>query len=243
MKRALFVVFACLALIGPARRPGQTQFRRHLEAVRPGHAGSVHAERDDRGSGRHGADGATISQMGEFKTSYKLDGTEAPSPMNFNGMTIDRMTKLVWERKKLLLVTTSKMEGQSIEFKSAWSLTADGSLLTETTFPDFQGGGPPITMKATYRGLTRVWYSRRRGANRRRLLHHHHGDRCAAVLADRVVLNDVEARHQVRQRSTLTMSAASWPASNFRVVQLVDVHAEPLRPVARISRIPDGEGA
>ena len=37
------------------------------------------------------------------------------------------------------------------EFKSAWSLTADGALATETTFPDFQGGGPPITLKATYK--------------------------------------------------------------------------------------------
>ena len=93
----------------------------------------------------------TTSQMGEFKTSYKLDGSEAPSPMAFNGMTIDRMTKLVWEGSKLLLITTSKVEGQSFEFKSAWSLTADGALATETTVPDFQGGGAPITMKATYK--------------------------------------------------------------------------------------------
>ena len=94
---------------------------------------------------------ATTSQMGEFKTSYKLNGSESPSPMNFNGTTIDRMTKLVWEGNKLLLITTSKVEGQPIEFKSAWSLTADGALATETTFPDFQGGGAPITLKATYK--------------------------------------------------------------------------------------------
>jgi hypothetical protein len=94
---------------------------------------------------------ATTSQMGEFKTSYKLDGSEAPSPMDFNGMKIDRMTKLVWEGSKALLITTSKMEGQTLEFKSAWSLTADGALATETTFPDFQGGGSPITLKATYK--------------------------------------------------------------------------------------------
>jgi hypothetical protein len=93
----------------------------------------------------------TTSQMGQFKTSYKLDGSEAPSPLDFNGMTIDRMTKLVWEGAKLMLITTSKMEGQSLEFKSAWSLTADGALATETTVPDFQGGGAPITTKATYK--------------------------------------------------------------------------------------------
>ena len=94
---------------------------------------------------------ATSSQMGEFKTSYKLDGSEAPSPLDFNGTTIDRMTKLVWEGNKLFLITTSKMEGQSLEFKSVWSLTADGALATETTFPDFQGGGAPTTTKATYK--------------------------------------------------------------------------------------------
>ena len=93
----------------------------------------------------------TTSQMGEFKTSHKLDGSEAPSPLDFNGMTIDRMSKLVWEGNKLFLITTSKMEGQSLEFKSAWWLTADGALVTETTFPDFQGGGAPITTKATYK--------------------------------------------------------------------------------------------
>ena len=93
----------------------------------------------------------TTSQMGEFKTSYKLDGSEAPSPMEFQGMTIDRMTKLVWEGNKLLLTTSSRMEAQSIEFKSAWSLTADGALATETTVPDFQGGGAPIIVKATYK--------------------------------------------------------------------------------------------
>jgi hypothetical protein len=94
---------------------------------------------------------STTSRMGEFKTSYKLDGSEAPSPLDFNGMTIDRMTKLVWDGSRLMLITTSKAEGQTLEFKSACSLTADGALATETTVPDFQGGGAPITTKATYR--------------------------------------------------------------------------------------------
>src|SRR5690348_17000972 len=93
----------------------------------------------------------TTAQMGEFKTSYKLDGSEGPSPMAFNGTTIDRMTKLAWEGRRLLLITTSKMEGQSFEFKSVWSLTAEGALATETTFPDFQNGGKPTTLKATYK--------------------------------------------------------------------------------------------
>jgi hypothetical protein len=93
----------------------------------------------------------TTAPIGEFKTSYKLDGSEAPSPMDFNGMTIDRMAKLLWEGNTLVLVTTSKMDSQSIEFKSVWSVTADGTLSTVTTVPDFQGGAGPITMKASYK--------------------------------------------------------------------------------------------
>ena len=92
----------------------------------------------------------TTSQMGEFKTSYKLDGSEAPSPMEFNGMTIDRMAKLVWEGNKLLLITSSKMEGQSFEFKSAFADRGWGAGDRDDR-PYFQGGGAPITIKATYK--------------------------------------------------------------------------------------------
>lgn len=66
-------------------------------------------------------------------------------------MTIDRVTKLVWEGDKLALVTTSKIEGQPLEFRSVWSLAADGALAAVTTVPDFQNGGAPITTKATYK--------------------------------------------------------------------------------------------
>src|SRR5262245_27234543 len=93
----------------------------------------------------------TASRMGEFKTSYKLDGSDGRSPLEFNGMTIDRKTKVNWEGSKLWLITTSEADGRVIEFKSAWSLTPDGALVTESTIPDFQGGGAPITTKATYK--------------------------------------------------------------------------------------------
>jgi len=93
----------------------------------------------------------TTSQMGEFKTTYPLDGSQGRSPLEFNGMTIDRATKMTWNDKKLTLVTTSDMNGQVIEFKSVASLAPDGSMVIESTFPDFQGGGGPITAKATYK--------------------------------------------------------------------------------------------
>ena len=151
MTRTLSALFACLALRFAARRPGQAGFRRHLEVADPATPDMFTPTVMTVVQDATALTVMTTSQMGEFKTSYKLDGSEAPSPMEFNGMTIDRIAKLVWEGNKLLLITSSKMDGQSIEFKSAWSLTADGALATETTVPDFQGGGAPITMKATYK--------------------------------------------------------------------------------------------
>ena len=93
----------------------------------------------------------TTGQMGEFKTTYNVDGTEGRSPLDFNGTTIDRTTKMAWDGNKLVLTSTSEMNGQTAEFKSVWSLTPDGTLATETTFPDFQGGGAPITTKASFK--------------------------------------------------------------------------------------------
>lgn len=90
-------------------------------------------------------------QMGEFKTIYKLDGSLGRSPIDFNGQTIDRATKAAWNGGKLTLTTMSEMNGQTMEFKNVLSLNADGALAVESTFPDFQGGGAPITQKAVYK--------------------------------------------------------------------------------------------
>ena len=93
----------------------------------------------------------SATQMGDFKTTYNLDGTEAKSPLEFNGNTIDRVTKTAWDGGKLVLTVTSNFNGQSFETKSVWSLAADGALLVELTRPDFQGGGGPVVTKATYK--------------------------------------------------------------------------------------------
>src|SRR5215831_18429778 len=42
-------------------------------------------------------------QMGEFKTTYKLDGTAGSSPLDFQGQSIDRTTQMTWNDKKLTL--------------------------------------------------------------------------------------------------------------------------------------------
>ena len=152
MTRTLSVLFACVALLGaPLTAQDKPSFAGTWKLADPGTPDGFTPTAMTVVQDATALTITTTSQMGEFKTSYKLDGSEAPSPMEFNGTTIDRMAKLVWEGSKLLLITTSKVEGQTFEFKSAWTLTADGTLATETTVPDFQGGGAPITMKATYK--------------------------------------------------------------------------------------------
>jgi hypothetical protein len=93
----------------------------------------------------------SATQMGEIKTTYTLDGSESKSPIEFNGTSFDRVTKMSWDGGKLLLNVTTNFNGQAFETKSVWSLGADGALLVETTRPDFQGGGGPVTSKATYK--------------------------------------------------------------------------------------------
>lgn len=93
----------------------------------------------------------TTGQMGDFKTTYKLDGTAGSSPLDFQGNTIDRTTKMTWTDNKLTLTAASDMGGQPFEVKSVVATGPDGTMIVETTFPDFQGGGGPITTKATYK--------------------------------------------------------------------------------------------
>lgn len=93
----------------------------------------------------------STSQMGEIKTIYNLDGTEAQSPLDFNGNTIDRTTKAAWDGDTLVLTTTVNFNGTAIQEVRKWSLDAAGTLTEETTRPDFQGGGSPVTSKATYK--------------------------------------------------------------------------------------------
>src|SRR5690348_1959760 len=57
----------------------------------------------------------TTGQMGEFKTTYKLDGTAGSSPLDFQGNAIDRTTKLTWNGNKLTLSAASDMGGQAFE--------------------------------------------------------------------------------------------------------------------------------
>ena len=93
----------------------------------------------------------TVGQMGEIKTVFNLNGTEAKSPIEIQGMSIDRVTKSAWDANKLVLTTVSDFQGQSFETKQIWTLGADGTLTIDSTRPDFQGGGAPVTAKLVYK--------------------------------------------------------------------------------------------
>lgn len=93
----------------------------------------------------------TSGQMGELKTTYNVDGTQANSPLEFGGNAIARTTTLSWDGTKLVLGTKADFGGQGFETKAVWTLDATGTLQVETTRPDFQGGGGPVTTKATYK--------------------------------------------------------------------------------------------
>ena len=89
--------------------------------------------------------------MGEFTNIYNLDGSESKNTLNFNGNSIDQVSKTKWDGGKLIVNTTMSFENTPVEFSMVISHDADGTLGLESTRPDFQGGGGPITTKATYK--------------------------------------------------------------------------------------------
>ena len=118
-----------------------------------------------RGGGMGGGLGqeATITQdastltinrttpMGNFTSTYKLDGSESRNTLNFQGNSVDQMSIAKWDGGKLNVNTKMDFGGNVVETSMVMALDASGNLLVETTRPDFQGGGGPITTKTTYK--------------------------------------------------------------------------------------------
>jgi len=91
------------------------------------------------------------TQMGEFKTTYKLDGSESKNTLNFQGNAIEQTSKAKWDGGKLVVDTSMSFDGNPIQLSMTMALDPSGALLVESTRPDFQGGGQPVTTKATYK--------------------------------------------------------------------------------------------
>jgi hypothetical protein len=91
------------------------------------------------------------TQMGEFTSIYKLDGSESKNTLTVQGNTIDQISKAKWDGGTLKVDTTLTFDGNPVQVSMSMSLDPSGTLLVESTRPDFQGGGGPITTKSTYK--------------------------------------------------------------------------------------------
>jgi hypothetical protein len=89
--------------------------------------------------------------MGDFTSTYKLDGSESKNTLNMGGNAIDQVSKVRSDGGKLVVNTTMTFDGNPVEIGMTLSLDAAGNLVVESTRPDFQGGGAPITTKMTYK--------------------------------------------------------------------------------------------
>jgi hypothetical protein len=133
----------------------------------PSFAGKWTAVPDPAGGGRGGFGGlgqsATITQdatsmtiarttqMGEFTSTYKLDGSESKNTLNFQGNAVEQLSTAKWDAGKLMVVTKMSFDGNPVEVSMTMALDPAGNLVVESTRPDFQGGGAPVTTKTTYK--------------------------------------------------------------------------------------------
>jgi hypothetical protein len=133
----------------------------------PSFAGKWSAVPDPAGGGRGGFGGlgqsATITQdaasmtiarttqMGEFTSVYKLDGSESKNTLNIQGNAVEQLSTAKWDGGKLLVKTKMNFDGNAVETSMTMMLDSSGNLLVESTRPDFQGGGAPVTTKTTYK--------------------------------------------------------------------------------------------
>jgi hypothetical protein len=91
------------------------------------------------------------TQMGEFTSTYKLDGSESKNTITIQGNTIDQLSTAKWDGGTLKVDTTMSFDGNPVQVSMKMSLDASGNLLVESTRPDFQGGGAPVTTKTAYK--------------------------------------------------------------------------------------------
>ncbi|HEU4938283.1 MAG TPA: hypothetical protein VFT39_17620 [Vicinamibacterales bacterium] len=92
------------------------------------------------------------TQIGTFTSNYKLDGSESRNVLNMQGNSVDQVSTAKWDGGKLGVNTKMDFGGNLVEIKMVMSLDpSSGNLLVESTRPDFQGGGAPITTKMAYK--------------------------------------------------------------------------------------------
>ena len=91
------------------------------------------------------------TQMGTFTSNYKLDGTESKNTLSMQGNAIEQVSTAKWDAGKLRVNTKMDFGGNPVELTMILALDPSGNLLVESTRPDFQGGGAPVTTKMSYK--------------------------------------------------------------------------------------------
>src|SRR4051812_8699499 len=91
------------------------------------------------------------TQMGTFTSNYKLDGTESKNTLSMQGNSIEQVSTAKWDAGKLRVNTKMDFGGNPVELTMILALDPSGNLLVESTRPDFQGGGAPVTTKMSYK--------------------------------------------------------------------------------------------
>jgi hypothetical protein len=91
------------------------------------------------------------TQMGEITSTYKLDGSESKNTLNMQGNSIEQVSIAKWDAGTLKINTKMDFQGTPVETSLVLSLDPSGNLVVESTRPDFQGGGAPVTTKLTYK--------------------------------------------------------------------------------------------
>jgi hypothetical protein len=86
-----------------------------------------------------------------IKTVYNLDGADSKNTLNFQGNSIEQISKVKADGGKLVITTTADFGGTPFETTMTLSIDPSGNLIIDSVRPDFQGGGGPITTKLTYK--------------------------------------------------------------------------------------------
>jgi hypothetical protein len=90
------------------------------------------------------------TQAGEVKSTYNLDGSKSTNTLTFGENSIEQVSVAKWDGPRLVITTSSNFQGNAFETSMRVWLEG-GNLVLETTRPDFQGGGAPITTRQTYK--------------------------------------------------------------------------------------------
>ncbi len=94
-----------------------------------------------------------LAQIPNFSGKWTLDGSESKNTVTVQGNTIDQTSKVKVkvEGEKVTIDTSMTFDGNPVNVSMTMWLDPSGMLTVQSTRPDFQGGGGPVTTTTTYK--------------------------------------------------------------------------------------------